>query len=361
MKKKYNPAVKNDRLDDKADVGPGAIVRDSEFVYDRVLQQKIRHRAELIEAFCTKYYDTCTYWTFGTREDEWSSGVAKAVHYFTKWLSAQGLEWILCLEQGTKSFHVHGHLIIKEFLPKEVAQRVWVRFLCYYAYKGKRFMVKCGDGKTRLFDGEKIPTLKGRGNKIDDRVIPESKDDYFIKEPGSLGYVKYYTLKYKCKDQKHLANYLIKATGLAAYLGKSAFKGEEDRSADIEERTFTHRSSNYLRQSLAPVIEQIREERLKKNSQKYVYIRMRVRSFLASVYQKGWARNGLTEEEAAQCDKVFEAELKRLHLQESEIAKYPSYEDVLPHCWVPYLPAPALSDQAGEAPLPLPYMEKKNY
>lgn len=359
MKKKYNPAVKNDRVDDKADVGPGAIVRGSGFVYDRVLQQKIRHRAELIEAFCTKYYDTCTYWTFGTSEGEWSSGVAKAVHYFVKWLSGQGLEWVLCLEQGTRSYHVHGHLIIKEFLPAEEAQRVWVRFLCYYAYKSKRFMVKCVDGKTRLFDGEKIPTLRGRGAKIDDRVIPPSVDDYFRKTPGALGYVKYYNLRYKCKDQKHLANYLVKATGLAAYLGKAATK--RDRSAEIEEKTYTHRSSNFLRQSLAPVIEKIREERCKKNSQKYVYIRMRTRSFLASVYQKGWVRNGLTDEEAAQCDEVFEAELKRLHLQESELAKYPSYEDRLPHCWVPYLPAPSLSSRDGEAPLPLPYMEKKNY
>lgn len=358
-KRKHEPAVKNWRVDDKADVGPGAIVRDGGFVYDRVLQQKIRHRAELIEAFCTKYYDTCTYWTFGTREDEWDSGVAKAVHYFTKWLSDQGLDWILCLEQGSKSFHVHGHLIIKEFLPKEEAQRVWVRLLCYYAYKGKRFMVKCGDGKTRLFDGEKIPILRGRGNKIDDRVIPESKDDYFRKEPGSLGYVKYYTLKYKCKSQKHLANYLIKATGLAAYLGKSALKGE-DRSAEIEGRTFTHRSSNYLRQSLAPVIEQIREERLKKTSQKYVYIRMRTRAFLASVYQKGWARNGLTDDEAETCDKAFEAELERLKLSDHDIGQYPAYNDRLAHDWVPYMASKKL-EPWEEKPIPVPYMEKKNF
>lgn len=357
-KRKFEPVVKNSRVDDKADVGPGAIVRDGGFVYDRVLQQKIRHRAELIEAFCTKYYDTCTYWTFGTREDRWESGVAKAVHYFTKWLSEQGLEWIICLEQGTQSYHVHGHLIIKDFLPKDEAQRVWVRLLCYYAYKGKRFMVKCGDGKTRLFDGEKIPTLRGRGAKIDDRVIPKSKDNYFRKNPGALGYCKFYSLRRKCKSQKHLANYLVKATGLAAYLGKAAQK--DDRSAEIEERTFTHRSSNFLRQSLAPVIEQIREERMKKNCQKYVYIRMRTRAFLASVYQKGWVRNGLSDEEAERCDKAFESELERLKISEHDIAKYPAYADELAHDWVPYMAAKELEPWEAK-PIPVPYMEKKAY
>lgn len=358
MAKKFSSAVKNSRVDDLADVGRGAIVRGSEFVYDRVLCQKIRHRAELIEAFCTKYYDTCTYWTFGSREDEWNSGVAKAVHYFTKWLSERGLEWIICLEQGSKSYHVHGHLIIKDFLPKEESQRVWVRLLCYYAYKNKRFMVSCLDGKKRLFDGTKIPTLRGRGSKIDDRVIPPSADDYFKRTPGALGYVKFYSLRHKCKNSKHLANYLIKATGLAAYLGKAARRN--DRSAEIEERTFTHRSSNFLRKSLEPVIEQIRESRLKRSSQKYVYIRMRKRAFLASVYQKGWARNGLTDEEAAQCDKVFEDEMRRLHLSEEEIANYPAYSDTLPHNWTPYIEAREI-EPWKEEPLPLPYMEKKNY
>lgn len=359
-KKKFHSNVKNNEVTDGANVGKGAIVRGSGFVYDRVVQQKIRHRAELVHAFCLKYYEDVKYWTLGTNRDEWDTGCAKAVHYFCKWLTDNGIEWIICLEQGTKSYHVHAHLIVRDRVEFRDLQSVWVAFLVYYAYKGKTFYTIDSLGKRHFFDGTKVPALRGRGKVITLKTVLAHQQEYFQKNPGSLGYCRFYHYKHRIKDSEHLANYLVKCCGLAAYLGKNTKKkGEEKTSADIEEKIYTHRSSNFLRQSLLPVIEQIREVRLKKTSQKFVYIRMRKRAFLASVYSHGWARKGLSDEERDVCDAAYEDEVKRLGIA-GDCGEYPHYDRDSFHNVLPYMEQVELKNWE-EANIPLPYMEKKIY